>query len=215
MSSPHPTPGRAERLRQTLREDGWTRARAIASIGMVFGLGAVGTLAAWSDTATATTGDFSTTSVDVRLKLDGKNPTYAFTSLGKLNLARGGSTAAMLPVQNVGTADFNYTVKATTADEGTATYGDASASAFAQNLLVSVYDGGSANGTSCTSSTAVVTDKALSIGDTAIISAGQRVNAGDTQNLCFRVALKSDAPKEARMAAVSVKFQFTATQATP
>ncbi|MBM4510160.1 hypothetical protein GS425_01005 [Rhodococcus hoagii] len=30
------------------------RTRAVASLGIVLGLGAIGTLAAWSDTATAT-----------------------------------------------------------------------------------------------------------------------------------------------------------------
>ncbi|NKU63947.1 hypothetical protein GS891_12655 [Rhodococcus hoagii] len=37
-----------------------SRTRAVASLGIVLGLGAIGTLAAWSDTATATSGVFST-----------------------------------------------------------------------------------------------------------------------------------------------------------
>ncbi|NKX08478.1 hypothetical protein GS944_16150 [Rhodococcus hoagii] len=32
----------------------WTRTRAVLSLGMVLGLGAVGTMAAWSGSATAT-----------------------------------------------------------------------------------------------------------------------------------------------------------------
>ncbi|NKW63306.1 hypothetical protein GS937_02055 [Rhodococcus hoagii] len=44
-----------------------SRTRAVASLGIVLGLGAIGTLAAWSDTATATSGVFSTGSVSLTL----------------------------------------------------------------------------------------------------------------------------------------------------
>lgn len=67
MSSPTPTRSPVARLRGHLGETGWTRTRAVLSLGMVFGLGAVGTMAAWSDTATATTGMFSTSSVNVQM----------------------------------------------------------------------------------------------------------------------------------------------------
>ena len=43
------------------------------------GLGAVGTMAAWSDSATATTGMFSTSSV--QLKVDNQRPAHQFTEL--------------------------------------------------------------------------------------------------------------------------------------
>ncbi|MBY4570882.1 hypothetical protein ACN95_12745 [Gordonia sihwensis] len=216
MSSSNETHDRersGSRLRGRLGDTGWTRARAIASLGMVFGLGAVGTMAAWSDTATATTGMFSTAAVDVRMDLHGDRPTHQFASLAKLNLAKGATVAGMLPVNNIGGSDFDYTMKAVSADSGTATYGDANAGTFAQNLKVNVYRGGSSNGTVCSGGTAIATGKALTLGTTDIITTNQRVNKNTTDNLCFQITLDSNAPNSARMSALSVKFNFAATQA--
>lgn len=67
------------RMRSRLGETGWIRTRAVLSLGMVLGLGAVGTMAAWSDSATATTGMFSTSSV--QLKVDNQRPAHQFTEL--------------------------------------------------------------------------------------------------------------------------------------
>lgn len=200
------------RLRGHLGEAGWTRARAIASLGMVFGLGAVGTMAAWSDTATATTGMFSTSSVSIQIQLDGNRPSHAFTSLNKINLARGGSTASMLPVQNTGSADFTYTMKATVADSGTATYGSASAATLASNLTVAVYSGATASASQCSGGT-VIALKPLSLGNVDFWTAGRPVAESSAEDLCFQATVNSAAPLAARMAALSVKFNFEATQA--
>ncbi|ALG85704.1 SipW-dependent-type signal peptide-containing protein [Gordonia phthalatica] len=205
MSSPHNTRGR-------LGELAWTRTRAVLSLGMVFGLGAVGTMAAWSDTATATTGMFSTGSVNVELKLNSQHPTYAFEALDKLNLARGASVAGMLPVNNTGDADFDYVAKAVTADQGTAGYGSANAGVFAQNLTVTVFSGGTTDGATCSGGTQI-SSNALALGTTDIVSTSRRIAVGDTDRLCFQVALEADAPLAARMSALSVGFQFAATQA--
>jgi len=214
MSSSHDTdkPVRSgSRLRDRLGETGWTRARAVAALGMVFGLGAVGTMAAWSDTATATTGMFSTSSVNIQVKLDGDRPVHNFAGLTTINLARGASTAAMLPVQNTGTADFDYAAKALVANDGTADYGNANAGTFGQNLTMTVYRGGSADGSTCSGGTQIGSTT-LGIGDHDLVSA-QRVDADDQDELCFQVTLDSQAPLEARMSALAIDLQFTATQA--
>lgn len=123
------------RLRGRLGATGWTRARAIASLGMVFGLGAVGTMAAWSDTATATTGMFSTNAVNIKMTVNDNRPVYNFVGLKKINMARGATTAGLLTVKNTGSDAFTYAMGVDIANNGTATYGGASAAIFAQNLL--------------------------------------------------------------------------------
>ncbi|MGB3708272.1 SipW-dependent-type signal peptide-containing protein [Gordonia sp. (in: high G+C Gram-positive bacteria)] len=215
MSSPNETRGPAQpvaAMRSRLGDTGWTRARAIASLGMVLGLGAVGTMAAWSDTATASTGMFSVSSVNVQLKLNSQHPTYTFAALQKINMSRGASTAAMLPVNNTGDTDFNYTTKVVSTDNGTATYGSASAATFAQNLTVAVFNGGSSNGTTCSGGTAVAT-KDLALGSVDLISTARNLAKTNTENLCVQVTLKANAPLEARMSALNVDFKFAATQA--
>lgn len=229
MSSPHESGDTARSgLRRRLGETGWTRACAIASLGMVLGLGAVGTLAAWSDTASATTGQFSMASVDVKIAPGGQHPTLAFTSLNKINLGKGDSTAAMLPVKNTGATNFTYTMKAVPADAGTFVPSAAanvpagaipSAASFASNLTVTVYAGGTSDGTTCTG-TQIGTAGSLTLGTPFnLISTGRPIPAtfpvtsASTDNLCIKVTLSSSAPATARMAAVSLDFQLAATQA--
>ena len=225
MSSPHESPDsgpaqasddsafrRGTGLRRRLGVTGWTRTRAVLSLGMVFGLGAVGTMAAWSDTATATTGMFTTSTVNVEMSLDGQRPTLAFTSLNKVDLGRGAGTAGMLPVQNTGGADFTYTAKAVTADAGTASYGDADAASFARSLTVAVFAGGSSTGTACTGGTPIVS-KPLAVGGVDLITDARRVDVAAADDLCFQVTVAADAPVSARMSALSVDFRFAATQA--
>ncbi|MFC0316352.1 SipW-dependent-type signal peptide-containing protein [Gordonia phosphorivorans] len=214
MSSPTPTPDKGSRVRRLVGETGWTRARAIASLGMVFGLGAVGTLAAWSDQAVATTGMFSTSAVNVQMELNGERPTTELAALSKTNLARGATLAGKLPVKNTGSAPFTYTIKALSEDNGTAGYGDASAAAFAQNLKVNVYRGATVVGTTCSGGTAVnAGGTALGLGPVAISSASPTLAVGDSDDLCFQITLDSNAPIAARMSALSIDFQFVATQA--
>lgn len=212
MSSPNPTLSPGSRVRRNLGETGWTRTRALLSLGMVLGVGAVGTMAAWSDTATATTGMFETGAVNVQLKLNSQRPTYNFVALNKVNMARGASVAGMLPVNNTGSSDFDYTVKANSADAGTAAYGAASAATFAQNLNVKVYVGGSSNGTTCTGGTQLA-DTALALGSVNVVGAGRRLDVAQSESLCFQVTVNANAPKAARMSALSIGFQFAATQA--
>ncbi|MBM4514492.1 hypothetical protein GS438_17995 [Rhodococcus hoagii] len=99
---------------------------------------AIGTLAAWSDTATATSGVFSTGSINLKLNGDDGNPTaYSFATLTKTNMLPNASVAATLPVQNTGTVPFSY-----------AMYAAATSSPLAPYLKVTVSTGTS-NGTVC------------------------------------------------------------------
>lgn len=178
-----------------------SRTRAIASLGIVLGLGAIGTLAAWSDTATATSGVFSTGSVDLKLNGDPGNPTaYNFATLTKSNMMPGNSVAATLPVQNAGVASFTYTMAAA-----------ATTSPLAPFLKVTISTGTS-NGTVCSGGTAIATDVALVSGGSAnLITAPRTLNNGVSETLCFQVKVDPAATTAAQGQTVNASFNFTAT----
>lgn len=120
--------------------------------------------------------------------------------------------AGTLPVNNTGDADFDYVATAVTADRGTPSVGSANAAVFAQNLTVTVYSGGTSDGSTCSGGTEI-SSTALDLGATDIISSSRRIAVGATERLCVKVGLNSDAPVAARMSALNIGFQFTATQA--
>ncbi|GAB2665580.1 SipW-dependent-type signal peptide-containing protein [Prescottella soli] len=180
-----------------------SRPRAIASLGIVLGLGAIGTLAAWSDTATATSGVFSTGSIDLQLNGNQGNPdAYAFATLTKTNMLPGNSVAATLPVQNTGTTQFNYTMVA-----------NATSSALAPQLKVLISTGTS-NGTTCAGGTVIANNLPLvSGGQTNLIPTARTLANGTSETLCFQVALDSAAPTSVQNQTVNVSFNFNATTA--
>jgi predicted ribosomally synthesized peptide with SipW-like signal peptide len=177
--------------------------RAIASLGIVLGLGAIGTLAAWSDSATATSGVFSTGSVDLRLNGDQGNPNaYAFANLTKTGMMPGTSVAATLPVQNTGTVPFNYTMVA-----------NSTSSVLAPQLKVLVSTGTS-NGTACSGGTVIANNVPLTSGGAAnLIPTARTLTNGASETLCFQVTLDANAPVAVQNQTVNTSFNFNATTA--
>ncbi|AOW92869.1 hypothetical protein BFN03_09760 [Rhodococcus sp. WMMA185] len=179
-----------------------SKPRAVASLGIVFGLGAIGTLAAWSDTATATSGVFSTGSIDLQLDGEQGNPdAYAFATLTKENMSPGERVAAELPVENTGTTPFNYTMLAA-----------ASSSDLAPHMVFKVTNGTS-DGELC-SGDRLGPDTWLVEGDSVDPFDGPRTLApGQSENLCIQMRLHPDAPNSAQNKSVQVSFNFNATTA--
>ncbi|QSE93290.1 hypothetical protein JWS13_34210 [Rhodococcus pseudokoreensis] len=185
------------------------RVRAVLSLGILLGLGAVGTLAVWSDDATATSGTFTTGTIDIRANAV---DSYTFGTLALANMLPGESVAQPLVVNNVGTAALKYTMSATT---------PAGSPALASQLTVSVYNGGSAgnatgNGmrTGTCSGGALLGQSALAAGGPApVITAPQTVaGLNGAQNLCFVAALAPTAPVAVQSQSVgSATFTFSAT----
>ncbi|MCJ0901933.1 SipW-dependent-type signal peptide-containing protein [Rhodococcus sp. ARC_M6] len=176
-------------MRGRLGETGWTRARAVLSLGMVLGLGGVGTMAAWSDSATATTGVFSTSSV--QMKVNDQRPTAVYAALAKSSMRLGESTAGQVKVQNTGTINFNWVVaKAFTGPAD-----------LVDKLTMSVHKTGANSGGACTG---------------AVISgAGGTLAAGAEETVCIQVKLASDAGINARFKIAQLGFNFTAEGVVP
>jgi predicted ribosomally synthesized peptide with SipW-like signal peptide len=184
------------RMRSRLGETGWIRTRAVLSLGMVLGLGAVGTMAAWSDSATATTGMFSTSSV--QLKVDNQRPAHQFTELKRNSMLPGQSEAGALTVQNTGTANFQWAVSATATGS----------SALIGKLKVSLHQTG-ANDGSTWSGPIIGTQQAFS-GNPTLVS-GRSLAAGVSEQVCIKVTVDSTAGQTEQFKIADLGFNFTAT----
>lgn len=88
------------------------RARALMSIGIVLGLGAVGTLAAWSDTSTATSGIFTTGTLDIKLgePFPGSD-NVTLATLGNAAIVPGTTVSSPLKINNNGSVPFSYKIE--------------------------------------------------------------------------------------------------------
>ncbi|MDO9380342.1 MAG: TasA family protein [Nocardioidaceae bacterium] len=180
------------------------KVKALLSLGVVLGVGAVGTMAAWTDNATATS-TFSTGNVQIRLT-DNNVQAYGFTTLSMTNMAPGYSKASVLKVKNTGSLDFGYTISAAATDSGNvAGLGAGLRVKITADTTVS----GSGNAITC-SGTALTGANGVA---PAAVNAAARNLVGTTGNetLCFQVSLPTDASTQLQSASTSIVFTFTAT----
>jgi predicted ribosomally synthesized peptide with SipW-like signal peptide len=184
------------------------RVRALLCLGGLLGIGAVGTLAAWSDKATATSGTFATGTITLQLD---NSKTLGMPTLAATNLLPGESVAAMVTVQNKGTLPLTYMMAATT---------PAGSPQVTAHLIVSAYSGGTAaNATaaglrtgSCTGTK--VAEAPLTAGGSAPMVTTPRPVAArtGTDPLCVSVRLAPSAPVGVQNQTLStVSLVFTAT----
>ncbi|MGB7363382.1 MAG: TasA family protein [Rhodococcus sp. (in: high G+C Gram-positive bacteria)] len=187
----HSTPLRRRRLTSA-------RVRALLSLGIVFGLGSVGTMAAWSDTSTATTGTFTTGFID--LKLDGADnaPAAFTTAMTAAAMVPGTTVRTSLTVQNQGTVAFNYDVQAR-------------ASAAPIGLLLRVaLSTGSCPGSEFASKTGLTTTDQQVSASRGPVPAKVGSTPG-TEALCVAVSIPSTAALPTTPVSGTVTFTFTAT----
>lgn len=150
------------------------RARAILSLGVVLGLGSVGTLAYWTDSATLTGGSFTTGTLDLTL-----SGAHNFsTEFAAQNMQPGDSKAAVVTVKNAGSIDFTYT--ATGSGIG----------ALAPLLRFTVTAGGNLadGGKTCTGGATVVSNVALGA-NTPVVPTSRSLQAGAEETLCVQATL--------------------------
>lgn len=184
------------------------RVRALLSAGMVLGLGAVGTLAAWTDESTATA-TFSAGTLDLKLReLPGGTLADSMsTSLTMTAMYPGVSKAAMVQVSNSGSVPLAYTLAGSYAAGLLGQGGNLGAA-----LRVGVYSGGTANNTgmtgSCTGERIGTADVALT---TPLIPTARALAPAGTQDLCLLVSLPSDAATNLQGTSTTATFTFSAT----
>ena len=162
--------------------------------GMLFGLGAVVTTAAWTDQATATSGTFSVGTIDLKLSGADNNPATFATAFTATAMAPGTTVSAALVVQNAGTIPFTYTMSGTATNNASGAIGDV--------LALEVRPG------TCPSAAAnVVTTGKLTFGAVAM----GPLAASGTQTLCFKATLPSGAASTLQSTSTTATFTFVAT----
>ncbi|OYD66700.1 SipW-dependent-type signal peptide-containing protein [Rhodococcus sp. OK302] len=181
------------RMRGRIGETGWNRARAVLSLGMVLGLGAVGTMAAWTDSATATTGMFSTSSI--LLKVDDQHPAHAFTTLKRSSMMPGDSVAASLKVENAGTLNFTWAVSAVATGSPE----------LIGKLKVALHQTAANDGITCQGP---IITAAQPFGGT--LATGRPLAAGVSEQVCVKVTVDSSAGLTERFKIADLGFNFTA-----
>ncbi|MGW8591817.1 SipW-dependent-type signal peptide-containing protein [Dietzia sp. NPDC055877] len=176
----------------------WAYTRAGLTLGIVLGAGAVGTMAAWSDSATATSGTFSAGEVEVvDLKINGDAPVSQFVAMNHSSMLRGQSVAGVLDVENTGTADFSWSVSAQASG----------AQELINVLTVGLYSGASNDGSVCSGAQIGST---VAVSSSPTLATGRDLASGESEEVCVQVAVRSDAGSAARFKIAHPTFHFVA-----
>ena len=185
-------------LREFRGTRAWAYTRAGLTLGIVLGAGAVGTMAAWSDSATATSGTFSVGETKVsQLKVNDDAPVHQFVTLNRSSMLRGQSAAGALDVQNTGTVDFEWSMSA-----------QASGSDDLIDVLgVGLYEGLTNDGATC-EGPQIGSTQALSASPT--LATGRSIESGDSEEICVQVTVNPEAGIEARFKIAEPTFHFVA-----
>ncbi len=189
------------------------RTRAALTLGVVLGLGSVGTMAYWTDDAAVATGSFTAGNLDLRVDgaNEGKPTPYGATQLAATNLAPGESVAASFTVNNAGTVGFTYTATGAAAGD------------LGPNLRFAVYSDATAGTTgsqaansrvgSCTGGTLQHASSALT--GQSVTTTPPTVAPSQSQSFCVVVTLDANTPLTQALKSGSATFNLVATQVAP
>jgi len=189
------------RMRSVLKSLRTTRVRAVLSLGIVLGFGAVGTLAYWTDSATLAGGTFTSGTLDIQLSGADNNPAAFTTNFALTDMAPGNSKAGSVIVENVGSLDFNYT-----------------ATGIAQGALGSLLEfrvvpggtvAGSGSSMSCTGGTQTYNATMNTSSD--VIPVNRPVAANSTETFCVSATLPTGTTT-GQGQSTSAHFTFDAKQ---
>ena len=196
------------------------RARALLSLGAVAvlctGLSVKGTFALWTDSATATTGSFSSGTLDLSVNgelkgLANNAGTTVVATLTGANLVPGESIAVSFPVKNEGNVPMTYTLTGTGAGALAVTNGLQYSLAFnvaaANAPLANGLRAGTCGGVAATDGNTDVLN-----GTARTYATNRPFAAGATDNICIVVRLNSQAPNNLQNLAGTASFFFDAKQ---
>ena len=186
---------RAAHRRWSLTTD---RVRALLAVGTVVGLGAIGTSAAWTDQSTATSGQFATGSIDLKVGSPAVNndPPAFTTGFALSNMKPSDTTQSTLQVNNTGTVPFIYTIT------GTATNSGAGADQLGSAMSVQIYPNSTCTGGTVLNSPAKFTFSATT---------ARALAAGADETLCFKATLPATADTALQAQSSVATFTLTAT----
>ena len=187
MGAAHPSPRRAMKL------------KALLSIGLLTGLGAVSTLAAWTGEATATS-SISAGTVAIGVGALGESVSVDYPLDMGTNWYPGLSKATMITVKNTGTLAAPYTVSA-----------DAGAGELGRAMTVKITTGSMLDSSTCGEPLVLQKDA----GFVSAQAAGTpTLDAGKVQNLCVEYSLPVNAPNSLQGKSATITLTFTSTLGT-
>lgn len=177
-------------------------------LGVAVGIGATGTLAAWTDEVTVAGTTF--TAGRINLQVNGADTVTGYTTLNISGLVPGSSTAGVLTISNSGTSPLKYTA-ATTAS-------NADGLNLRASLVVKVSAATSVTGTSPAATCAgTALANTASTFNGPLLSVGRTLAGGGAESFCVQVTLDPAAPTSlqgtapASPATTTVGFTFSGT----
>lgn len=182
------------------------RVKAILSMGILLGFGAVSTLAAWTGSATATsTVESATIALGVGDTAgSATSKTYAMTITGN-NLYPGAGSVSTVTVKNTGSISAPYTVSGNVAETGSGTLG----AGLAITAKVGATVSGSGSNMTCSGGTIIVSKNAGA--PFSASSAARTLAAGSSEALCVQYSLPISAPDALQGSSTSISLNFTST----
>lgn len=178
--------------------------KALLSLGLLAGIGAVSTLAAWTGGATATS-EIGAGTVAIGVGAPGSSAGAEYTlRVDGANWYPGMNRAAMVTVQNTGTLSVPYSVSGSVTETGVGKLGAGLRVRVTSGSVV----GGVAGNATCNG--AEVLNKNPSSGFPAP-SILPELAADDEQALCVQYSLPTDAPNSLQGNSTTITLTFTAT----
>jgi predicted ribosomally synthesized peptide with SipW-like signal peptide len=175
--------------------------RIVLSLGLVVGVGATGTFAAWSDTATVQGTSITAGTID--LKLNGANDNVTgYTTMNISNMVPGNTTAGVITVKNNGTAPLKYYLDASAGGP------NALFSALQAKVTGDAATTGSSPSVVCPG--AALASSSSTFGSGLLSAASPRLlAAGATENICIQATLPSNAASTLQGVTANITFTFT------
>lgn len=176
------------------------RTRAALSLGVVLAVGATGTFAYWTDSATIDGTTFTAGTID--LQVNGANPP-AYTTLNLDTMVPGNSMAGTLVVRNNGNVPLKYTATSSSAP-----------AVLSGALVVKVTGDLNTSGASPSKTcggTALAGAATTLGGVTAapLLATGRQLQPGVSETICIQVTLPTNADPSLQGKTSAVSFMFT------
>lgn len=181
--------------------------KAVLSLGILIGLGAVSTLAAWTGTATATS-SITAATVSLGIGKDSANATATSYTipLSGTQWYPGTSMAALVTVKNTSTVPVAYSVKGTVTETGAGTLGNAMKVVLKTSSSVA----GTAPNLTCSGVEERLSKAAQSNFSSTQTSMGTLAAAG-IQTYCVELALPMNAASTLQGNTTKIDLVFTAS----
>ncbi|MGA7205768.1 MAG: hypothetical protein WBX27_14175 [Specibacter sp.] len=178
--------------------------KALLSLGVLAGLGAVSTLAAWTGSATASA-TIGAGTVALGAGATAGTATASYTVVTAPNWFPGMSQAVPVVVKNSGTIAAVYSIQGSVAETGGGALGNG------LNVLVTTGTVVGISPTGVCSGGAELVAKAAGAAFPAAVARPTALAAGSSETLCVQYTLPTTAPNSLQGSTTAVTLTFTAT----